>query len=66
MDCVASTPRAERRLCCVEPIRLDQHAIEIQAAEQLFQLSTLTGFMGVVGLLGQGDAKRTVIGGASA
>jgi hypothetical protein len=41
----------------VQGIRLDQYAIEIQAAEQLFQRRTLTGFVGVVGLLGQGDAK---------
>jgi hypothetical protein len=41
----------------VQCIRLDQYAIEIQAAEQLFQRRTLTGFVGVLALLGQGDAK---------
>jgi hypothetical protein len=43
----------------VERIRLDQDAIEIQTAEQLFQRRMLTGFVGVLGLLGQGDAKSS-------
>jgi len=41
----------------VQGIRLDQHANEILSAEQLFQRRTLTGFVGVLGLLGKGGAK---------
>ena len=41
----------------MERIRLDQHASEIHAAEQLFQCRPLTGFMRVVALLDEGDAK---------
>jgi hypothetical protein len=41
----------------VERIRLDQHAIEIQAAQKFLKSSPLTGFVGVVSLLGQGHAK---------
>ena len=44
----------------MERIRLDQHAVQIQAAEQLFQRRTLTGFVGVVGLLGEGDTKGSI------
>jgi hypothetical protein len=38
-------------------IRLDQHAIVIQAAQKFLKSTPLTGFVGVVGLLGQSDAK---------
>ena len=38
--------------------RLDQHAFQLQGAQQLYEGSPLTGFMGVVGRLGQGDAER--------
>ncbi len=41
----------------MQGIRLDQHAFQVQAAQQLFEGSPLTGFMGVVGLLGQGGVK---------
>ena len=41
----------------MQGIRLDQHAIEIQTAQQLLEGSPLAGFVGVIGLLGQGDAK---------
>jgi hypothetical protein len=35
---------------------LNQHTIEIQAAQQFLEGSALVGFGGVVGLLRQGDA----------
>jgi hypothetical protein len=41
----------------VQGICLDQHAFQVQAAQQLFESGPLTGFMRVVGLLGKGDAK---------
>ena len=41
----------------MERIRLDQQAIEIKAAQQLLESSPLTGFVGVVGLLGQSHSK---------
>ena len=39
--------------------RLNQHTIEIQAAQQLLEGCALAGFPSVVSLLGQGDAERT-------
>ncbi len=44
-------------------IRLDQNTLEIQAGQQLLEGSPLTGFTGVVGLLGQGDAEGTGVEG---
>jgi hypothetical protein len=41
----------------MERIGLDQRALQIQRAQQLFESGPLAGFMGVVGLLGEGDAK---------
>jgi hypothetical protein len=41
----------------VECIRLDQHTFQIQGAPELFQRRTLTGFVGVVGLLIQDYTK---------
>ena len=38
-------------------VSLDQDAIEIKRAEQLLEFRLLTGFVRVVGRLGQGHAK---------
>ncbi len=38
-------------------MRLDQHAIKIQDAQELPERGTLAGFVGVVSLLGPDDAK---------
>jgi hypothetical protein len=40
-------------------IRLNQKTLEIQAGQQLLHDSPLARFTGVVGLLGQSDAKAT-------
>jgi hypothetical protein len=48
----------EKRSGGVQGIRLDQHAFQLQGAQQLFEGRTLTGFPGVRGRLGQGDAER--------
>ena len=45
----------------MERVRLDQHAFQLQGAQKLLECSPLTGFMGVVGRLGQGDAKSAGI-----
>ena len=45
----------------MQGIRLDQHAFQLQGAQQLFEGSPFTGFAGVVGRLGQGDAESTGI-----
>lgn len=42
----------------MQGIRLDQHAFQLQVAQQLFEGTPLTRFMGVVVLLGQGDDER--------
>jgi len=39
-------------------IRLEQHAFQLQGAQQLFEGGPFTGFTGVVSRLGQGDAVR--------
>jgi len=45
----------------VQGIRLDQGALQLKGAQKLFERSPLAGFMGVIGLLGQGDTKRAGI-----
>ncbi len=52
-----SSSTSKKNLGGVERIRLDQHPIVIQAGQQLLESGTLTGFVGVVGLLSQGYAK---------
>lgn len=42
----------------MQGIRLDQHAIEIQAAQQFLEGCLFAGFVGVVGLVRQSDAER--------
>ncbi len=44
----------------VERFRLDQHAIEIQAAQKFLKRGPLGGCAGVVGLLSQGHTKCSV------
>ena len=44
-------------------IGLDQDAIEIQRAEQLLEGRLFTGFVGVIGRLGQGHAKGSGVDG---
>ena len=41
----------------MQSIRLDQGAFQLQRAEQLLERGPLAGFVGVVGLLGQGDTE---------
>ena len=41
----------------MQGIRLDEHSLKIQAAHQLLERSPFARFVGVVGLLGEGDAK---------
>ena len=41
----------------MERIGLDQLAFQVHRAEQLLERSLLAGFVGVVGLLGQGDTE---------
>ena len=48
---------SEKRLRRVERVRLDQHAFQVKAAQQILESSPLAGFVSVVGLLGHGDAK---------
>ena len=47
----------------MESVALDQAAIEIKRAEQFFERCFLTGFMGVIGRLGQRHAKGPGIDG---
>jgi len=48
---------SEKRLRGVQSIRLDQGALQLQRAEQLLERGPLAGFVGVVGLLDQGDTE---------
>jgi hypothetical protein len=45
----------------VQGIRLDQGALQLKGAQKLLEGGSLAGFVGVVGLLGQGDTKRAGI-----
>ena len=42
----------------MQGIRLDQGALQLKGAQKLFERSPLAGFVGVVGLLSQGDTER--------
>ena len=54
---------SEKRLRGVQRIGLDQHTLQIEAAQQFLERSLLTGFMGVIGLLRQGNAQRAGVDG---
>ena len=47
-----------KRLRDVQGIRLVQVPLKLKAAQKLFERSPLAGFVGVVGLLSQGDTER--------
>ena len=47
----------------VQSVGLDQHAIEIQAAQQFLERCLLAGLMGVVRLLRQGNTESTGLDG---
>ena len=47
----------------MQRIGLEQHALKLQAAEQFLECCFLTGFMGVVGLLGYAHAESVGVDG---